>query len=84
MLNDKEQFRMMQHHTEAIIIASKAKYSIFIILTKYFVKLEKQVISTLKYVEFRLHQKDRHLENNRDFHKTFEDELEHAEQKSIR
>ena len=41
MLDDREQFRMMQHHTESIIIDSKAKYSIFVILTKSLVKLEK-------------------------------------------
>ena len=30
MLDDIEQFRMMQHHTESIIIDSKAKYRLCI------------------------------------------------------
>ena len=77
MMDDKEQSRMMQHHTESIIIDSKAKYSIFVILSKLFVKREERFISTLKYVESHLHQKDHLLENNQAFHKIAGDGLEH-------
>ena len=83
MMDDKEQSHMMQHHMESIIIDSKAKYDILVIPTKLFVKMEERFISTLKYVESHLHQKDLLLENNQVFRKNAGDGLGHEVQRSM-